>query len=289
MRFRYFIWLALLSCAPATAKGPTALRVMTYNIRLDTPVDGLNDWSHRRDMLTSQIYWLRPDIFGLQEVVINQKRDIARAFQEFTLIGNGRDDGQDRGESSPVGFATVRFRLLDSGTFWLSPTPAVPSKGWDAAYPRVATWVRLRDRWSGKIILAMNSHWDHVGVEARRNSAQMLRQWLTDHRRPGDYVILIGDFNCEPGSEPLGILTDPTRPLQLREARLNSATPPFGPAGTFNDFKLQPEAERTIDHILVGRQQGREIAVSRYAVIAQNVAGRMISDHYPVLADLILN
>jgi endonuclease/exonuclease/phosphatase family metal-dependent hydrolase len=200
MRFRYFIWLALLICAPAAAKGPAALRVMAYNIRLDTPVDGLNDWSHRRDMLTSQIYWLRPDIFGLQEVVINQKRDIARALPEFTLIGNGRDDGQDRGESSPV-----------------------------------------------------------------------------------------GDFNCEPGSEPLRILTDPIGPLQLREARLNSATPPFGPAGTFNDFKLQAEAERTIDQILVGGQQGREIAVSRFAVIAQNVAGRMISDHYPVLADLILN
>ena len=268
----------------------TELRVMTYNIRLDTPTDGLSDWQHRREMLTSQIYWLRPDIFGLQEVVFTQKQYIANAFRfDFALVGVGRDDGKDGGESSPIGYNIHRFKLMDSGTFWLSPTPDVPSKGWDAAYPRVATWVRLREKKGGKMILTVNTHWDHIGAEARKQSALQVKQWLIAHRKTKDHVIVIGDFNAEPDSEPLAILTDLKSPVWLRSAALNSTTKPFGPKGTFNDFKLQPETVRTIDHILVGGQTGGEMWISHYAVIAQNVDGRMISDHYPVLADLKLN
>lgn len=268
----------------------TELRVMTYNIRLDTPTDGLNDWQHRREMLTSQIYWLRPDIFGLQEVVFTQKQYIANAFRfDFALVGVGRDDGKDTGESSPIGYNIHRFKLMDSGTFWLSPTPDVPSKGWDAAYPRVATWARLRTKKGGKMILVMNTHWDHIGAEARKQSALQVKQWLIARRKAKDHVIVIGDFNAELDSEPLAILTDLKSPVWLRSAALNSTAKPFGPKGTFNDFKLQPETVRTIDHILVGGQTGGEMWISHYAVMAQNVDGRMISDHYPVLADLKLN
>ena len=276
--------------APALAAEQPVLRVMTYNIRLDTPADGLNSWAYRRDNLTSQIYWLKPDIFGLQEVVINQKRDIAETFRfDFALVGAGRDDGKDAGESSPIGYNIHRFKLLKSGTFWLSATPDKPSKGWDAAYPRVATWVRLREKKGGKVILAVNTHWDHVGIEARKQSALQLKQWLTDHRQPKDHVVVLGDFNAELDSEPLAILTDQKSPVSLRSAALNATFLPFGPKGTFNDFKLQPEAVKAIDHIFVGGQKGGEIWISRYAVVAQNVDGRMISDHYPVLADLKLN
>ncbi len=280
--------LALICPAQASAR-PTKVRVMTYNIRLDTPVDGANDWAHRRENLIAQIKWLRPDIFGLQEVVINQKRDIANALRfDFAMVGVGRDDGKEGGESSPVGYEKDRFAMIANGTFWLSPTPDVPSMGWDAAFRRVATWARLRERRGGKILLVINTHMDHVGIEARRQSALLLKQWLVTHRRKGDHVMLIGDFNARPDSEPLAILTDPKSPVGLRSAALNATEHPFGPAGTFNDFKLQPEKELTIDHILVGGQKGGEIWVSRYAVIAQNINGRMISDHYPVLADLVL-
>lgn len=285
-----FLLLTALIADVAIAAGEPRLRVMTYNIRLDTTNDGANQWRFRRDMLTSQIALLQPDIFGLQEVVINQKRDIAEAMRfDFALVGNGRDDGKDGGESSPIGYNIHRFNLLDGGTFWLSPTPDLPSKGWDAAYPRVATWARLREKRGGKIILIVNTHWDHVGVEARTQSALQLRAWLTRHRKQQDHILLIGDFNAEPGSEPLAILTDVNSPVPLRSAALNSTFRPFGPKGTFNDFKLVPETERTIDHILVGGQKGREISIGRYAVVAQNVDGRMISDHYPVVADLKLN
>lgn len=283
-KFWFPMGLALIGVTmPAQACVPTQLRVMTYNIRLDTAADGPNRWVHRRAWVSAQIEWFRPDIFGLQEVVFNQKQDIAADLFGYRLVGKGRDDGRDGGESSPVGYDARRFDLLDSGTFWLSPTPDRPSKGWDAAYPRVATWARLRVKRRKMTLLAINTHWDHVGIESRNQSALLIGKWLTDNRRKDDRVIMLGDFNIGIASDAMRTLTD-VAGSYLHDSRMTSQTRPFGPEGTFNDFKLQPETSKTIDHILVGNN----IAVTRYAVIAQNVDGRMLSDHYPVLADLAL-
>jgi len=273
---------ALAAEAPPPGRATTRLRVMTYNIRLDTEADGPNKWAHRRTEVAAQIDWFRPDIFGLQEVVFNQKQDMIADLPEYRLIGAGRDDGRDAGESSPIGYRAALFDVLGSGTFWLSPTPDRPSKGWDAAYPRVATWVRLRTRRGSKTLLVINTHWDHIGLEARRQSGRMLSRWLSGNRRKGDHIVMLGDFNSGIGSDGMRALIDGGTAFGLRDSRLASQSKPFGPAGTFNGFKLQPEPGETIDHILVGRN----VAVARYAVIAQNVDGRMLSDHYPVLADL---
>jgi endonuclease/exonuclease/phosphatase family metal-dependent hydrolase len=260
------------------------LRAMTYNIRLATEADGENVWRNRRRWVSAQISWLQPDIFGLQEVVFSQKQDIIADLPDYHLVGNGRDDGRDGGESSPLGYSIARFEMQACGTLWLSPTPDRPSKGWDAAFPRVATWARLVARSDGRPILAINTHWDHVGVEARNHSASLLSTWLAEHRQPRDHIIFLGDFNADVDSEAMRLLTDAHAPVRLRDSRAASQSEPFGPAGTFNDFKLQPDTTRTIDHILVGD----DITVRRFAVIAQNVDGRMLSDHYPVLADLLL-
>lgn len=287
-RFTAILWILagsiLLLAATANDRPTNMVRAMTYNIRLDTPADGANGWAHRRDGLIAQILWLRPDIFGLQEVVINQKHDLIRALPDYHIVGGGRDDGRDAGESSPIGFDSARFILLDNGTFWLSPNPAAPGVGWDAAYPRIATWVRLRERHGHGTILAVNTHWDHVGVEARRQSGLLLRAWLSEHRQRSDHIVLLGDFNTSIDSDAMQPLLGSAAAAPLRDARTVSATAPFGPVGTFNAFQLQPAAAPTIDHILIGEG----ITVRRYAVIAQNVEGRMLSDHYPVLADLEL-
>jgi endonuclease/exonuclease/phosphatase family metal-dependent hydrolase len=266
-------------------KSITPVRVMTYNIRLDTEADGPNRWPNRRAWVTAQIEWFRPDIFGLQEVVFSQKQDMIADLPDYRLIGAGRDDGHDAGESSPLGYRIELFDLLGSGTFWLSPTPERPSKGWDAAFPRVATWVRLRTKRGGKIILAVNTHWDHIGIEARRQSGLLLARWLAENRRKGDHIILIGDFNSGIGSDGLRALIEGEAAGGLRDSRTASLTKPFGPLGTFNNFMLNPEGRDAIDHILVGR----DVSVIRHAVIAQNIEGRMLSDHYPVLADLRLD
>lgn len=278
-----------LSSAPVVARPvactPTLLRAMTYNIRLDTPVDGQDGWAHRRPWLTAQIAWLHPDIFGLQEVVINQKRDIAVDLPDYHILGRGRDDGRDAGESSPIGFERSRLRMEEGGTFWLSTTPERPSKGWDAAFPRVVTWARLTIISGRARLLVLNTHWDHVGEEARRQSGIEISRWLATHRRPNEQIVLLGDFNTDLPSAAMQPLVGPgATPVALRDSRGASQTTPFGPVGTFNGFHLQPNNAPTIDHILVGSG----IVVRRYAVIAQNIDGHLPSDHYPVFADLAL-
>src|SRR3546814_16762451 len=85
-----------------------------------------------------------------------------------------------------LGYRTDRFTLLAAGTFWLSQTPDRPGKGWDAAYPRIASWARLRDRTASQTLLVVNTHFDHVGQVARVESAKLIRRWIGDHRQPGE-------------------------------------------------------------------------------------------------------
>lgn len=268
----------LLFSALASAREPIRLRLVTYNIRLDLASDGRNSWSHRRDWVAAQIDWLHPDLFGMQEVLPNQKADLAGALPRYRLIGSGRD-GNDQGEASPIGFDTRRFDLLDSGMYWLSPTPDVSSKGWDAAYKRVATWARLRVSGTKQVLLAVNTHWDNEGVVARHEAAAQIAKWIEAHRKPCERILVFGDFNTESGSEPLQSIRTA---LALRDARDITRTPPFGPAATFNGFKNPPEDFRVIDHFLLGEG----IVVERYVVLSQLIDGRWPSDHFPVIVDL---
>jgi endonuclease/exonuclease/phosphatase family metal-dependent hydrolase len=283
-------WLKFLAVSAAAvltaarAAEPETLRVMTYNIRLDLASDGPNAWAHRRAWVSAQVAWLRPDVFGLQEVLPAQKSDLLADLPGYRFVGEGRD-ANGAGEASPVAFDHARFELLESGTFWLSPTPRVSSRAWDAAHPRIVTWARLRDARSE--VLAINTHWDHIGLIARRRAAAQLAEWIRANARRCDRVVLLGDFNSEMDSAQMRMLTRvsaPDRNTTLRDARAVSRSAPFGPAGTFNDFQLQPATRRVIDHILVGGQ----VEVERFAVISQVIDGRVPSDHFPVLADLRL-
>lgn len=266
----------------AFAAEPQSLRLMTYNIRLDLASDGVNAWANRSHWVAAQVLWLRPDIFGMQEVLPNQKADLAAALPQYRLFGGGRDDGKDKGEASPIGYDKSRFDFLAGDMFWLSPTPAVPSKGWDAAYPRIVTWVRLRMRGTRQVVLAINTHLDHIGIVARQQSAAQMLRWVETNSRPCEQVLVFGDFNSEIDSEQMQAMLK--GPLALRDARAVSKAAPFGPAGTFNEFKAAPTDSRVIDHVLLG---GR-IDVERYAVFSQVIDGRVPSDHFPVLVDLSL-
>ena len=276
--------VALSLAAVASAASPEdspQLRVMTYNIRLDIASDGPNAWAHRREWVAAQVLWLRPDIFGMQEVRPNQKSGLAADLSQYRLFGEGRDE-KGAGEASPIGFDTKRFEFLEGGMFWLSPTPELSSKGWDAAYPRIATWVRLRVRGARQVILAINTHWDHVGLVAREQSAAQIARWIQGNARRCEYMLLIGDFNSADDSAQMQALLR-GQPV-LRDARAVTKSAPFGPAGTFNEFKTAPTDSKAIDHILLGER----IEVERYAVISQVIDGRVPSDHFPVVADLTL-
>src|SRR5690554_188314 len=128
---------------------PTALfsqqmNVVSFNIRFNTPNDGVNAWPNRIEMVGGLLQFHEADIFGLQEALHGQILDIQNQLPEYEWFGVGRDDGEKGGEFSPIFYNRSKFILYDHGTFWLSETPDVPSKGWDAALNRIVTWGRFQ-------------------------------------------------------------------------------------------------------------------------------------------------
>jgi endonuclease/exonuclease/phosphatase family metal-dependent hydrolase len=285
LRLEFLITLAALTLPASTllaSERAPALRLMTYNIRLDIASDGANAWPHRRQWVADQVHWLHPDVFGMQEVRPNQKSDLITDLPDYRIFGEGRE-GKGEGEATPIGYDTRRFDFLDGATFWLSPTPEIPAKAWDAALPRIVTWARLQFKGSRQTLLAMNTHFDHIGQVAREQSAAQIVRWIQDHAKPCEPVLLFGDFNSELESPQMRTLTQGA--LALRDARGISKTPPFGPEGTFNEFHIAPTKSAPIDHVLVGDH----VEVERYAVFTQVIDGRVPSDHFPVVVELRLD
>lgn len=260
------------------------LRVMTFNIRYDTPDDGPNAWPHRRDRVAALIRYHDADAIGLQEALLHQLTDLDTRLPGFARVGVGRTDGATGGEFSAILYRTARLELLESGTFWLSPTPGVTgSKGWDTALERIATWARFRDRATGCSHLQLNTHFDHVGVVARRESALLIRQRLG--ALAGDLpAVVTGDLNADPASEPYLVLTSDSAGLAgpvLRDAFGSSREAHYGPTSSWNAFRAI-EPGRRIDYVLASP----DVGVGKHAILSDQWDDRFPSDHLPVLASL---
>jgi len=269
MQFKTLV-LCLFSAFALSAQ---PISVLTYNIRYDTPADGDDAWPKRRNFLARQLRFHAPDVFGIQEGLKSQVDYLQEQLPAYTYVGVGRDDGREAGEYSALFFRTDRFRALESGTFWLSPKPDTVSKGWDAALPRICTWALLEDTVAGRKLWVFNTHFDHVGQEARSASAKLILTKIEEKNVEGYPVVLLGDFNAGPGSAPVRIITE-----TLRDARDHSEEPIFGPQGTFNGFRFSEPVELRIDYIFVSP----DLAVRKYAVLSDSRECRYPSDHLPV-------
>ncbi len=277
---RIYVALALLiaGCVrvPPPPDGPP-LRVMTFNLRLNIASDGPNAWPHRRDMVASMVRFHRADLVGVQEALPDQLSDLDALLPEFDRFGAGRTAARS-GEHSAIFYRNDRFEVLDQSTFWLSETPQVPgSKGWDAAYERIVTWGRMRDRRTGSTFFHFNTHFDHVGKVARRESARLLVQKIGEIAGAGAHVIVTGDFNDVPGSEAYDTLVS----AGFLDTYTLSERPHHGPTSTWNEFReIQPG--RRIDFIFVGGA----FRVLQHAILSDTFDGRFPSDHLPVVADV---
>lgn len=260
---------------PASPLGRPAIRVMTYNVRVQTISDGENDWFHRREMVASVLRFHQADILCLQEAYCDMIGDIRQSLPGFDWYGVGSADGKESGACNPVFFRSSRFKLLHADTFWLSSSPLTPSCGWDGAFPRAATHVRLREISTGRELCIFNVHFDHEGVIAREESAKLIAGKTRTEK--GD-VMVLGDFNCERHETPCRILAA----SGLRDAREASLNGHFGVSTSFNDFCTQWRKAYTIDHILVSIG----VTVQQEGIPADVFDGRLPSDHFPVIAEL---
>jgi endonuclease/exonuclease/phosphatase family metal-dependent hydrolase len=264
-----------------TACAPAPLRVMSFNVRYANPDDGQNGWEHRRAAVVDVIRTFDPDLLGLQEPLLGQVNELRAALPEYEMVGVGREDGAERGEFVPLFYRKTRFERVNQGHFWLSPQPErIGSVGWDAALPRLVTWVELRDRAAPpQRIRVANTHFDHQGQIARQEAARLLRALAAQHA--GEPFLLIGDFNSALDSEPYRILTGPAPDGAALSDAFERASAADVAGGTYHAFSGQP-TEGRIDWILCN---GRLSALDARTV-RTNAAGHYPSDHFPVTATL---
>lgn len=253
-----------------------ALNIATFNLRMDTSSDGVNAWPNRKEMVKGLVRFHDFDIFGTQEGFKHMLDGIAE-LSEYAYIGVGREDGKDAGEHSSIFYKKNKFDLLDKGNFWFSETPAVPGKGWDATCcNRICSWGKFKEKKSGKVFFVFNSHFDHQGVVARRESSKLLLAQIKKIAGNGAVVFATGDFNADPESEP--IKTIAADGLLLDSYNL-SKQPPYGSVGTFNGFKLDADLASRIDFIWVTKG----VTVEKYGVLNDMPYAKFPSDHYPVM------
>ena len=259
------------------------VHVMSFNIRFNNPGDSLDAWPYRVDKVSSQILFHEVQLIGVQEALKGQLDDLKKALKQFNYIGVGRDDGKEKGEYSAILYDTIRFRLLETKTFWLSQEPTVPgSKSWDAALPRIVTWARFKDQKTKKVFYFFNTHFDHMGKLARKESAQLLLQKVREiaGTKP---VLVTGDFNSMPSDEPIQVLTK-NEEYRLTDAKSVSKAPHYGPTGTFNAFKQKEQGNEPIDYIFI--RNGWKVL--KHATLSQSWNGHFSSDHFPVMATVVL-
>ncbi len=283
--FSLFLLIFALNTFDAAASTDIArktVNVMSFNIRYDNPGDKENAWPNRKEMVAATIRFHKIDIAGLQEALAHQVKDLERLLPEYGWFGVGRDDGKEAGEYAPVFYRKDRFKILHRSTFWLSETPEKPGKAWDAALPRIATWGKIEDTSTGRIFFFFNTHFDHVGEEARIKSAELLLRKI--YETIGEIpVILTGDFNCTEKDPPYKILTsDNGQYPSLSDVHSLTKSKPYGSTQTFNGFQNTILQDRRIDFIFTVPS----VYVLRCGTISERWDGRFVSDHNAVLAEI---
>lgn len=276
----------LLSCsaavvasdAPVPSTGPLALRVMSFNLRFASN-QAPNAWPDRRPVVKQLIERDAPDVIGTQEGLYPQLRDMAADLPDYEWIGLGREGGS-RGEFMAVFYRRDRLEPVAFDHFWLSDTPnVIGSITWGHTYHRMVTWVRFRERSSGREFTFWNTHFDHQVEPARQKAATLLRERLAQ-LDPAIPAILVGDFNCAAGASPaydtLTQIAGLTDTWTAASQRVNESL------NTFHNYEPPKHDGVRIDWILARPP----VAVDRAEIVTFHAGSQYPSDHFPVLADL---
>lgn len=256
------------------------MEIMTYNIKYANENDGENSWSNRKDFITNQLKFYEPDAFGVQEAVKQQMDYFKDHLDGYDYVGVGRDDGKEGGEYSAIFYKKSRLKVLKHDTFWLSETPQKPSKGWDAAYPRICTYALFEDQQTGEKFWYFNTHFDHIGDKARKESAKLIWKKIQELNSEDLPAILSGDFNLEPDTESIRYLSE-----KMDDSKAISEGVVFGPEGTFNGYEFDKPVTRRIDYIFLSHE---DFKVLKFGVISSSKDLRYPSDHLPVMVKLEL-
>lgn len=255
---------------PETQERLFDVSAMSFNIKTTSVGDtGENSWNNRKSGISNMFLTIKPMVLGLQECCISQRNDILAKCSQYEAIGVGRDDGKEAGEIMLIMYDKTQMELIEWGTFWLSETPDKVSYGWDAECRRTTTWAIMKELYTTKKFLFMNTHLDHKGVVAREESLKLIQNKINEINQKNLPVILLGDFN-EASANPMFNVLD------LFSARSKAEKTDFG--GTYNGFKAS--GHRQIDHIYY-----KGFSVLAFQIIRDSWNSiTYISDHYPIMA-----
>jgi endonuclease/exonuclease/phosphatase family metal-dependent hydrolase len=270
------------------------LRVMSFNIRYGAADDGENHWKNRREMVFDLLRNHKCDVVGLQEALKFQIDEIIKAVPVFGMVGLGRDDGKTEGEYSAILYDRERFKIEESGTFWLSDMPELPgSITWGNACTRICTWARFVEKSSGKAFYIYNLHLDHVSQPSREKSVVLVAKRI-GRRKHKEPFIITGDFNAGENNPAILYLKgkaafddgkggESKNPHPVIDT-FRVLHPYVKDMGTFHEFKGIHTGDK-IDYIFTTP----DVKILEAAILYDNVEGRYPSDHFPVTATLGLS
>ncbi len=260
---------------PETEIPAGAYRIASFNVK--NAGDGENRWENRTVLVADTLKMLMPDCFGLQEAHLGWITTLLYQMPHYGYTGVRRRgmDNFAADEQCPVFYRKDKFRLLDSDTFWLSETPSTPSKSWDSSVNRICTWAKLEDKSTGFVFVLMNTHFDHIGAQARLNSALLINEKALTFDCP---VAVTGDFNCRENQAPyLALTAGPLRDVKY-------AAPDTMAGGSFNGFAGDGYhyPGSPIDYLFVNAG----FSPLRYRIVYGLREGRFVSDHFALYADM---
>ena len=273
---------------PAAPPPEGALRVMTFNVRGSYHRDGENAWPRRAALNVRTIARQGPDLIGFQEFQDGNARVYDRELPGYEYVLGHRYENRAPHAYNAIYRDPTRLEVLDAGGFWLSETPERFSRSWGTAQIRSANWKRLRPASGGPEFLCVNTHLDHISARARAEGSALILDWLDGPEAGGAPVLLVGDFNCEPGSEPRDVFSRGG----FVDAHLVAG---HEPAKTFHAFRGEgfrgrdPSKEYRIDWILLrDGSRGEHWSVRDYSIVRDAEPPLYPSDHYAVVTDLAL-
>lgn len=299
----FFLALSILILAGCGRPTTTTFIAASYNMRNANGSDSTagNGWGRRYPVIAEMVRFYGFDIFGTQECFLHQLQDMKAALPGYDYIGAGRDDGKDKGEHSAIFYRTDKFDLVEKGDFWLSETPDKPSKGWDAVLPRICSWGHFKCKDTGFEFLFFNLHMDHMGKQARVESALLVQEKIKEFGTELP-AILTGDFNVDQTHQSYealvstGMLKDSYEAADFR----------YATNGTFNSFNPNSFTTSRIDHVFVSpafhvikygvltdtyrsaetEPQEADVKDAPKEISVKNYVARTPSDHFPVMAEL---
>lgn len=272
MKHLYKILLLFVLCGFCLGSQAQDLKIISFNIRYNSwnNIDGENGWPNRKDAVVKMILEEQPAAIGLQEALIDQLQYLDSALTHYRRIGVGRDDGKEAGEFMAIYYDTTRLELLSYRTRWLSETPDVPTKGWDAACYRTVTIARFRDRQSGNEFQYLNTHLDHMGKSARAEGVKLIVNSLKESSISDNVPVIVGgDMNSTIEDKIFQSFYD----VNLKPARELTKNSSY--VDTYNAYGKEKSA--LIDHFFV-----REVKVKQFRTLDGNYGVPYISDHYPI-------